>query len=191
MAVDLKDRDWNHSLHDLKTVVFEAEAAGYQAVLAARGVLVYRRPRPDLPLQDALRPWRVSRAEAERLARSQSTMPEPPPGVRVLRLAVTSAPGFPTKANLEVVLQATQDYPPEYYFQYALKDANGDTVAQTGIRLTADGNRPSSWWRKGEAWRDRVTIDLPAGKTLAELHGRLDILPLERLLQSAGRATGK
>ena len=47
VAVDLKDRDWNHSLADLQTVVAEAEAAGYRAVLAARGVLVYCRPQAD------------------------------------------------------------------------------------------------------------------------------------------------
>jgi hypothetical protein len=29
-----------------------------------------------------------------------------------------------------------------------------------------------------------MTIDLPAGKTLAELHGRLVILPVEAFLQS-------
>jgi hypothetical protein len=65
-----------------------------------------------------------------------------------------------------------------------LDDVKGVAVAQTDIRLTANENRPSSWWRKGEAWRDRMTIDLPAGKTLAELHGRLVILPVEAFLQS-------
>jgi uncharacterized membrane protein len=191
VAVDLKDRDWNHSLADLKRVVFEAEAAGYRAALAARGILVYRRPQADRPLEDALRPWRVSRAEARRLAENAPTATEAPPGLRVLRLALTpvtlptaAGPSGP-KANLEVVLQATRDCPPECCFRYTLADAGGAVVADSGLRLTADGNRPSSWWRKGEAWRDRMTIDLPAGKTLAELRGRLEILPLEPLLRAA------
>jgi uncharacterized membrane protein len=194
VAVDLKDRDWNHSLADLKRVVFEAEAAGYQAVLAARGIVVYRRPQADLPLQDALRPWRVSRAEAARLAEKAPPLPIETPGLRVLRLAVTpvSLPGAATpshpKADLEVVLQATRDYPPECCFRYTLADTDGTVVAETGLRLSADGNRPNSWWRKGEAWRDRLTIDLPAGKTPAALHGRLEVVPLEPLLRPGGMA---
>ncbi len=194
VAVDLKDRDWNHSLADLKRVVFEAEAAGYQAVLAARGIVVYRRPQADLPLQDALRPWRVSPAEAARLAEKAPPLPVETPGLRVLRLAVTpvSLPGAAKpshpKANLEVVLQATRDYPPECCFRYTLADTDGAVVAETGLRLSADGNRPNSWWRKGEAWRDRLSIDLPAGKTPVALHGRLEVLPLEPLLRPGGAA---
>jgi hypothetical protein len=68
-----------------------------------------------------------------------------------------------------------------------LADADGQIVADTGLRLTADGNRPSNWWRKGEAWRDRMMLDLPAGKTLAALRGQLEVLPLEPLLRAATR----
>ena len=76
-----------------------------------RGIVVYRRPQADLPLQDALRPARFSPAEAARLAEKAPPLPVETPGLRVLRLAVTpvslpvaAKPSHP-KANLEVVLR--------------------------------------------------------------------------------------
>ena len=115
----------------------------------------------------------------------------------MLRVAVTPVAPVPgaaqpahAKANFEVVLQATRDCPPECYFEYKLYDSHGP-VAESGVRLPAGENRPSSWWHEGEAWRDRVTIDLPAGKTLEDVHGQLEVLLLEPLLRSAAEAAGR
>ncbi len=79
----------------------------------------------------------------------------------------------PTAVDVQIVLQAIQASVPEYAYEVRLCDGSGAVVAASGLRLPLDGNRPTSWWKAGEAWVDRLRIPFPAGAVPGELHAEV------------------
>jgi hypothetical protein len=189
VALDLLDFNWNNSLADLRTVALSAEAAGYRLLSADHAVLLYGRPAlagPAVP--DPLGPWRVKgsgfRVQGSGTA-PRTPNPEPLPGAPGIRLAAISAvpleliPGRPERVEVDLVLEATADHPPDYQLWHVLESAGGATLATRGPILPVAGNRPTSWWKKGESWRMRYTVELPAGISAGQLSHRLQFEPVE------------
>lgn len=182
VVVDLNDVKLHHSLEETRTCVLAAEAAGYRAQFAQSGVLVYVRPASQsAPGIDTLAPWRVSAEEARGL-RLRHDPRALAPGVCLLQadMRLLDDPGDPDFRQLavELIIQATRDQPAECGFRHALALRDGSVVADSGLRLPAEGNRPISFWRNGEAWRVRYTLRLPKSVQLAELTYRLESEPL-------------
>ncbi len=162
VAVDLNDRALHHSLAELAECVSAAESAGYRAVFARYGVLVYRRPGPgQASIPDALSPWRVPDELAAALAGRRDAMVIAP-GLRVgaIRVRVGRPGSGPMQMDVEFVLQATEDRPAEYFVRLRVRSQDGRLVADTGLRRPIEGNRPTSWWKRGEAWREGYTIPM-------------------------------
>jgi hypothetical protein len=168
VAVDLNDRGFDHSLDDLQSAVFAAEGAGYPLVAATGGILVYRRPKAGAaPPADPLARWRVSEADARRLAALEGVpvvASGADVGLRVAAAAVRPAGAVSDdwqKIELQAVLQATRDDPQECLFRHTVLDTNGRILADK-MAAPVGGNRPTNWWRKGEAWVQRDTLLVPA-----------------------------
>lgn len=175
VAVDLNDRLLHHSLDELKTVVIAAETAGYRLVMAESGVLVYRHPRlGEADQQDPLAPRRVSQAEMQR-AVEQFKPALQTADLRVLATRMTPVGSRlgPQRLEMELIFQATSDEPAEYRFRQVFRDRAGKIVADSGPFVPVGGNRPTSWWKKGEAWRERMALTIPPEYDPDQLSGEL------------------
>ncbi|NUQ63817.1 MAG: DUF2079 domain-containing protein [Pirellulales bacterium] len=176
VAVDLNDRLLHHDLAELKTVVMAAEDTGYRLMMAERGVLVYCRPGVGETVpSDPLAAWRLPDAEIQRITAHGKTSLEMA-DFRVflvrsepIRNSVTSA----WQLEIELVFQATADCPAEYQFVHIFRDAQGEVVDRLGSYVPVGGNRPTSWWKKGEAWRERYVLPVRQGHDPARLRGEI------------------
>jgi hypothetical protein len=172
VAVDLNDRLLHHSLDELKTVVMAAEAAGYRPVMADRGVLVYRRPGSvGDGSEDALAQWRLPEPEMQRLTRQAVNVLETA-DLRAFAIRgkpVRPEPSGPSVMPIALVLQATADSPQEYTFRCTLRDEQEKIVASIGPFTPVGGNRPTSWWKRGEAYLQQIVLPLPPGRDAGQL----------------------
>ncbi len=183
VAVDLNDRRLHHSLDELKTVVMAAEGAGYRLVMAQFGVLVYRRPDAnETAADDPLATWRLSDRDRQAVAAETET------AVQIAGLRVSVSRGKPTRTEasgvwripVELIVEATSDHPEEYQLRHTVRDDAG-SVIESRLFLPVGGNRPTSWWKQGEAWRERYVLTAPSEYDPADLTHELraEVVPTD------------
>jgi hypothetical protein len=182
VALDLNDRAMHHSLAELGTCARAAESAGYRLVFAKLGVLVYRRPKGDDEwVLDPLAEWRVPEKDARELARREEARLLAP-GLRVVKMTarlVRSPNSMLQQMEVQLVLQAAEDFPPEYGLRHVVRSKDERVLADSGLMVLVGGNRPTSWWKKGEMWIQRHALPLPSATGLDDVLHDLEAVPYE------------
>ena len=185
IAMDLQDLEFQQNMDDISRLGRIAEAEGYRLVEANWGTLVYRSPAARTSRgfgdMDILGQMRLGQAEAEGLVVSDRSV-DVGRGLRILSWDVEEGssharPG--PKARMEIVWRAIADAPGPYLFRLTTSDGRGGVVARWGgVRAPLDGNRPTSWWRKGETYREVIEDEDVEATALGRgaVHHRMELI---------------
>ena len=185
IAMDLHDLEFQQNMDDISRLAQAAEEEGYRLVEATWGTLVYRSPTSQTPRgfgdSDILGQMRLPRDAAEAVG-GLSVPVHVARGLEIVSWHI-EAGDSPTRAEqtarMRIVWRASADAPGPYMFRLTTTGADGTPITDWGgLRAPLDGNRPTRWWTKGEAYRETIEAeDVEAMHLVGEgVHHRIELM---------------
>jgi uncharacterized membrane protein len=160
VVLDLMDCGFTQGMAEFREILRAVESAGYREVHCKSGLRVFRAP-SALPAEQALAdPFAEWRVDASELQTEPVVLR---PGVHLLSSTIeyVERPGNPPAFEVDAVVQSVADDLPNLAFTHSIS-AGGQFLTRHTPRGFLDNNYPIALWRKGEAFRLRYSVTVPA-----------------------------